>query len=175
MSEEIMNKLVKGSIAGAAGIALLLGGAGTLALWNDSADIEDTTVSSGTLTIETAGITAEFADGTPFTSSTLIVPGDTVNLVQEVTIDAVGDTMLVKLGVDAGPITAIPDVNFSFTAETAAGAFTGDLDEMTAAEAESITSVVMTGTFPASLTGTTAQGMTIDLDGIAITLTQVLA
>ena len=32
-----MNKLVKGSIAGAAGIALLLGGAGTFALWNADA------------------------------------------------------------------------------------------------------------------------------------------
>ena len=32
-----MNKLVKGSIAGAAGIILLMGGAGSLAYWNDSA------------------------------------------------------------------------------------------------------------------------------------------
>ena len=39
-----MNKLVKGSIAGAAGIALLLGGAGTLALWNADAYIANTAI-----------------------------------------------------------------------------------------------------------------------------------
>lgn len=170
-----MNKLVKGSIAGAAGIALLLGGAGTLALWNDSSTITPTTVSSGTLTIETGDIAAEFADGTPFTGSTLVVPGDTINLVQDVTIVAEGDTMLAKLDVNAGPLTSVPGVNFSFSAETASGPFGGDLDLMTAAEAESITSVVITGTFPASLTGTTGQGISVDLDGISITITQVLA
>ena len=46
-----MNKLLKGSIAGAAGIALLLGGAGTFALWNDTAAASGGTVQSGNLSV----------------------------------------------------------------------------------------------------------------------------
>ena len=48
-----MNKLVKGSIAAAAGISLLMGGAGSLALWNDSVTVNAGTVSSGTLDVST--------------------------------------------------------------------------------------------------------------------------
>ena len=91
------------------------------------------------------------------------------------TIDANGDTLLVKLGVDTGTIPNIPEVNLTVSALTATGVFGGDLSKMTAAEAETIESVVITGTFPASLTGSTGQNLTIDLAGMAVTLTQVLA
>src|SRR5690606_22161335 len=73
----IMNKLLKGSIAGAAGIALLLGGAGTLAYWNSSADLGGGTVNSGTLTIANNGAAT-------VTGPTTIVPGDSVTVSQPV-------------------------------------------------------------------------------------------
>ena len=44
--------MLKGSIAGAAGVALLLGGAGTFALWNGDAAIAGATITAGTLTVE---------------------------------------------------------------------------------------------------------------------------
>ena len=50
-----MNKLTKGAIATAAGIALLMGGAGTFALWNDSVGVNGGTVQTGTLDIDTTG------------------------------------------------------------------------------------------------------------------------
>ncbi len=40
-----MNKMIKGSIAGATGVALLMGGFGTYALWSDSEDLPDATAS----------------------------------------------------------------------------------------------------------------------------------
>ena len=48
-----MNKLVKGAVAGAAGIALLLGGAGTFALWNASTNVSTGSISTGTLAFGT--------------------------------------------------------------------------------------------------------------------------
>src|SRR4051812_29833136 len=50
-----MNKLVKGSVAAATGIVLLMGGAGSLALWNDSQVVNGGTVSTGELDIALQG------------------------------------------------------------------------------------------------------------------------
>jgi hypothetical protein len=69
----------------------------------------------------------------------------------------------------------MPGVNLGVTALTSGGAFSGDLNHLTATEAESITSVVLTGTFPASLTGSTGQGITIELDMFSVVLTQLAA
>lgn len=84
-----MNKLVKGSIAGAAGIALLLGGAGTLAFWNDSADVASAaSIATGTLKVDstTAG---SWSNGT----ITNYVPGDSNVYTETFTVTAVGDNL----------------------------------------------------------------------------------
>ena len=100
-----MNKLVKGSIAGAAGVALLLGGAGTFALWNDSADVDAGVIQTGTMRIVTTPSTTPAwadasadADSTSFDPATdLIVPGDTVTLTQSVDVTANGKNLLAQL------------------------------------------------------------------------------
>ena len=48
-----MNKLTKAAIAGGVGIALLLGGAGTLATWNSSNTISGGTIVAGNLLVGT--------------------------------------------------------------------------------------------------------------------------
>ena len=48
-----MNKLTKAAIAGGVGIALLLGGAGTLATWNSSSTISGGTIVAGNLLVGT--------------------------------------------------------------------------------------------------------------------------
>ena len=95
-----MNKLVKGSIAGAAGIALLLGGAGTFALWNDSVVVQSATVQTGKLEIAKTGtptwsdVSASGSTGATFDPATQkIVPGDTVRLSQTVTISGEGKNL----------------------------------------------------------------------------------
>src|SRR5215210_1071695 len=82
--EAIMNKLFKGSIAGAAGIALLLGGAGTFALWNSNTTVSTPSINSGVLSIaaNTAGVW-KAADGTQIDPLTYkIVPGQTLTFTQ---------------------------------------------------------------------------------------------
>lgn len=94
-----MNKLIKGSIAGAAGIALLLGGAGTLAYWNDSATIASAgTVSTGSLKIAstTAGAWTGLPSGVNIAAFKM-VPGDSVGYSETFTVTAVGDNIKAEL------------------------------------------------------------------------------
>src|SRR5688500_9753810 len=113
-----MNKLVKGAIAGAAGIALLMGGAGSLALWNDSAAITDASVASGTLTL---GATAGTWTGNP----ALMVPGDSATYTSTVTITAKGTNLLSRLSIDPASITGtaslVSNLNTTFTLGTVTG------------------------------------------------------
>jgi len=105
-----MNKLLKGSIAGAAGIALLLGGAGTFALWNDSAATAGGTVTTGTMAIgpETAkpGVWTDESGTKVGAGNTLnpgtqtMVPGDVWKFTKTVSITASGKNLYADLTFD---------------------------------------------------------------------------
>ena len=71
-----MNKLLKGAIAGAAGVALLLGGAGTFALWNSSATVTGGNIDAGNLHVADSGTAGTWpANGPPITlAPSLAVP-----------------------------------------------------------------------------------------------------
>lgn len=88
-----MNKMIKGSIAGATGVALLMGGFGTYALWSDSENLAANGVQSGELTIDTeAGVYDDArTTGAPndWTADDLMVPGDVITYTQ--TFDVSGD------------------------------------------------------------------------------------
>lgn len=101
-----MNKATKGAIAaGAAGI-LLLGGAGTFALWEDSNAIDPASISTGELTLGVAA--GEWKDVTvPLTPVPIddiaafdIVPGDTITYTADVTVKAEGNNLQGELKID---------------------------------------------------------------------------
>ena len=94
-----MNKLVKGSIAAAAGIALLLGGAGSLAVWSDATSINAGTVTSGVLDITSA------TGGTWSPVLAKIVPGDTVTYTKTINLTATGDNLKATVSSNIGSIT----------------------------------------------------------------------
>jgi alternate signal-mediated exported protein len=108
----IMNKLTKAAIAGAAGIALLLGGAGSLAYWN-AAD----TVNAGSITTGTLELTA--TDGTWNTAPALWVPGDTYVYTASVAVTATGQNIKGTLSFDPESITGdadlMADLDVTFT------------------------------------------------------------
>lgn len=92
-----MNTMIKGSIAGATGVALLMGGFGTYALWRDSSTLPSHSVTSGVLDIE-AGTTVwddastqTAGDWTP--ASDKMVPGDTVTRTQTFAIKGTGKNL----------------------------------------------------------------------------------
>lgn len=94
-----MKKTVKGAIAAAAAAVLLVGGAGSLAYWNSSANVDGGSVNSGHLKLLTddtnPGCSAWTLDGgDPFDpDASLLVPGDTVTESCTFTLDAEGDHM----------------------------------------------------------------------------------
>lgn len=174
-----MNKLTKSAIAGAAGIALLLGGAGSLAYWNSSATIAGATINAGTLTIAANG-----AATTTYTTGggavTLIVPGDSVTVTQNVTVSATGDHLNAKLEIDEtgllGSLKTLITTPVSVTAYAGASAVGFPLNNMTAAQAATITSVKVVVVFPNTVgntNGTEGQGGDLQLGTLKVKLTQI--
>jgi len=157
-----MNKLVKGSIAAAAGITLLMGGAGSLALWNDSADLTGGSVSTGELNIISNG------DGAWTDNIALWVPGDEDTYTETFTIEAAGDNLSFELAADytavgANGVTA--DATVTIPGATAVGGvFTLDAGTYVA-------TVTVDAAFDA--TGTANQTVTVPLGDVEVTLTQV--
>ena len=190
--------MIKGSIAGAAGVALLLGGAGTFALWNDTAAVAGADITAGTLTVDAADGTWADQYGEIDIASYLIVPGDTLTYESVITVDAQGDNIKAKLSVDNASIvssddaedkalkaileattkvTAVPSVNGR---PGGGGPIGGPGDDakswkvnLEKGDAEYL--VTVTIAFPAESTDDdNAKTGTVDLSDLAVKLTQTL-
>jgi alternate signal-mediated exported protein len=194
-----MNKLVKGSIATAAGVALLLGGAGTFALWSDTAGVQGGTVQTGVLDIEPVANSAKWADvsvngrtGATFDpAKDKIVPGDTVTFTQDVTLKAEGKNLKAELalGTDAAKMatqfaaqgvgtvtlgTTVTSGTATVVAKEAGKVFTVT-PAATGGVSESTLRVVVTVAFNSAVANQDASNLTsaVDLTKLAFTLTQV--
>ena len=104
-----MNKLVKGGLAAAAGIALLMGGAGSLAVWTASGVTSSGQVHTGHLTLST-GSAGDW-------SKDYLVPGDTDTYTQTFTLSVLGDDIQVALSSAVGTATS-PTLPSSIVATT---------------------------------------------------------
>lgn len=180
-----MNKFAQGTIAGVAGIALLLGGAGTFALWNDSASIDASAIDSGTLAFgaESDGrwtnVTGGGSEAIKDISSFLIVPGNTLRFEQVVTITATGNDLVAELSYDEASITGSLkkwlDVAIAATSDNdnivASG--TPNVFTVTPVAGESAVTVVLTVELPKDTSGLDAQNLTLDLSALELTLQQL--
>ncbi len=187
-----MNKLVKGSVAGVAGVTLLLGGAGTFALWHDSATVPAGTIASGTLTIAASGPASWrdiSADRAPSTIANIadfrLVPGDTVELVQQLTIQATGTNLQALLShdpasfgvTDAADQALLNELDITVDVTGANVTPSGTPNEFVVAPSasQSTVTVRVVVALPSSVSGSTAQDGTVDLSGLAFQLEQVRA
>jgi len=174
-----MNSLTKATIATAAGVALFLGGAGSLALWNDSASLGSSgSITDGQLTIA--------ADGTWNTSGPAKwVPGDCVTYTATVDIVAQGDNLHSQLSINPASITddaellsvvdiemTVGDVTGGSLTETGAGT---DVYTVVADNAAGTITADVTATLslPATVSGLTAQGQSASLGDLALLRQQV--
>jgi alternate signal-mediated exported protein len=112
-----MNKLTKGAIAGAAGIVLLMGGAGSLAYWTGSADL-----TNGAQTINAGSLSAATTSGSwtvngKDASTTKVVPGAIVRYDGVITVTSSGDGLKYKVNV---PTQAVTSDNANANAKLAA-------------------------------------------------------
>jgi alternate signal-mediated exported protein len=109
-----MNKLIKGSVAGAAGVALLMGSFGTYAVWNDEAGMAGGSIQSGTLEVTSTG-TAVWQDVSTATAKAIeldtfqVVPGDKLQMTQQFTLTAAGDNIAGAVSLVPGTLTDSAD------------------------------------------------------------------
>jgi alternate signal-mediated exported protein len=170
-----MNKLVKAAVAGAAGIALLMGGAGTFALWNSSA-----TVSAGTITAGTLSLTAN-SDGVWKNGSTTIdpatykiIPGTTLVYTQTLTVNATGDGLTAGLTYSGmtGSGTLDSSVTKTLAVTSTSPNVTVSGNNVTVVSAATPATVKVTFTVSLPSSATTGQGGTLNLSALTFTLAQ---
>ncbi len=170
-----MNKILKGTIAGAAGIALLLGGAGTFALWNTGANVANQTITAGRLTL-TANNDGVWKNGTTTITNIgdyRIVPGQTLTFTQTLTVSAIGDGIKANLthsGLNAtGALATYTNETLEVTSTTA----TVDASTLKFNAGTHTVNVKYTVTFP-DVDGTLGQNEQLNLAALTFTLQQTL-
>jgi len=192
-----MNKLLKGAIAGAAGLTLLLGGAGTFALWNASDTVTGGNIQAGNLTLTGGGAGVwKDAGGTdiPSISAYKIVPGDVLTYTKDLTATVTGNTLTAKLGLAAASFTPVATVaGAQFDADTALADFlttdavvsatgtglSGDNPNYVIPTGATTITATVTITFPNDTVGAAgaengAMLGSVNLDTVGVTLTQTV-
>lgn len=176
-----MNRSTKGALAASAAGALLLGGAGSLAYWNDTGIADGGSITSGTLGLSdgTCDPGWVYADGTDAGGAvTLVVPGDSVTKSCTFVVTATGDHLSATLTAPASltyTTTGTPttlSLNASATYKVDGVART----TVTSADDTKLVTATFVVTFPFG-DGTTenlndTQGLTATLDTMTVTLTQ---
>lgn len=174
-----MNKFAKGSLAAGAGLVLLLGGAGTLAYWNDEAELTGGTINAGTLDLE--------ADQTSFKQSELVqwVPGDEHTYATTLTLTTEGDHIQGTVALKEESILRTGDGADEFTVTMAVDEANATIPsdgelEVTGQDIEFWGDglyeipVTVTVALPSDATNA-SQGATIDLSKVEFTATQTAA
>lgn len=183
----IVNKAMKATVAAGAAGALLLGGAGTFALWSDQQTIDAGTVETGSLTLSTGAAgtwsdaSADAIGGTDFDPATdKLVPGDTVQFEQTVTIAAEGKNLKGALTVGtlgAIPPALVPDVTLTLDTDASAEGLSEDGGVISfAAPGTYQIPVKITVAFAPGTPGSTQEttmNQSIDLGALDLTLNQV--
>ncbi|MEE6283010.1 alternate-type signal peptide domain-containing protein [Georgenia sp. MJ170] len=178
------NKMTKGTIAVAAGAALLLGGAGTYAWWSVSEAVDDQgTIQSGDLNLVLGEASWEL-NGTMVNDvqQVRIVPGDVLNLTQPIEVTAIGDDLTSELTVDATGLTGDAeliqalDVSFTMPTDADTWATEGDGNSYAIAPSNAAYESVDAGvtiTFDQDTSGRTATDSTVNLSSVVFNLAQV--
>lgn len=175
-----MNKTTKGAVAVGAAAVILLGGAGSLAFWNDSVAVPGGAVNSGKLTLDPVAPGQWTLNGTTVANpqAVVLVPGDELAYAGTFVIGAAGDnleaTVDVSGGAAAGDLTNYVDttVAYAFTGEPGTPVPAAITEENDGDEID----VAVTIDFPFDenngVADNDSQTKTLNLSEIAIVLTQ---
>lgn len=179
-----MKKQTKAAAAAGAGAILLLGGAGSLAYWNDSSTAPGAVISSGTLSLSDCTGGGTWTDvnhgGTVIADITAfrIVPGDQVSYNCATSITATGNNLTATLTANIGAVTGDADLRAALNPTVSATANGTALPsgttgvQISPSVATQPIVVTVTMTFNPLTTGTTAQTQTINLAATTLTLQQ---
>lgn len=181
-----MKKSTKGALAAVAAGVLLLGGAGTLAFWSDSASVDAGTISAGELKLDDGTCDSDwvYAPGNAQEGATVttIVPGDEIVKECEFVVTARGDNLqatpsvpteitYTQTGGDENPASTL--------SLTAAATYTidgGAVTTITEANDGQTLAALITVSFPfgteSSVNANDTQNLVAELDDLTISLTQ---
>ncbi len=179
-----MKKSTKGAVAAGAAAVLLMGGAGTLAYWSDSATLDGGSVNSGELSLSDGTCTGTWVyaasnSADPGGTVTNIVPGDAISTTCSFDITAEGDNLTAVLTApDTVAITPTPaaptldaDVDVAYAIGGAAVPATITEDN----GGDTVTATI-TVTFPigdaAAVNANDTQNLLLDLSDITVQLEQ---
>jgi len=182
-----MKKVTKATIAAVAAGALLLGGAGTVALWQSTDTVDAGQIDTGhlNLTLGTDGQWSDISDAAapePITnvSDFKLVPGDTVKFTQTASIAAAGKNLQGALTVgtlDAIPASLTGQVAVTVAADASAAGLVKNGNVISFAdEGNYDVPVSITVAFAEGTTGSTPSStmdQSIDLSNLSLTLDQV--
>lgn len=163
--------LIKGTAAIAVGAALLLGGGGTLAAWNDSATAAPGTIIAGNLDIKAGAGTWKDSSGKTIEKigDYRVVPGDVLTFTQVLDVTLEGNNMAAKVtttGISAtsgfGDTVTVSQPELSV----------GDKEITNALTASETVTATITFEFEAATSGQTAVQETYNFNNVGFTLAQ---
>lgn len=187
-----MKRITKSVVAVSVAAAVVVGGAGSFALWSESADLAGGSISAGTLAVASTGTSwtdispDRVAGAKPINlASFSAVPGDTLEGTYTVDADLTGDNMTAEVRVNSAALSGALAAGMTATYDLyVAGTLVVD-DQPLGSSASSTyvtaadlaaggtedVKVVVTAAF--SKDATDLQGATANLSGIGVNLTQV--
>jgi alternate signal-mediated exported protein len=172
-----MNKFTKASVAGAVGIALLLGGAGSFATWNANASLSAGSITAGSMALTATGgtwsnITAKHTGPITDQAGFRMVPGDTLEYTGTLTISSEGDDLTAALTSNVTDLTQgkITSTLALSSTDSNIDINSGNIVTLTKAGSATV-NVKITLKFDAAATG--QQGAVADLGTLKFTLAQI--
>ncbi|MGD6979890.1 MULTISPECIES: alternate-type signal peptide domain-containing protein [Citricoccus] len=177
-----MKKMTKGAIVTGLGVALLLGGGGTLAVWNDSVETTAGTITAGDLNLEAVTDSAKWATNVPGAppiekiENYRVVPGETLTFTQKLDIDLEGDHLKANLIATGGTNSATNPFlaeNVTVSAVTVTDADGRDVKarQLTEADSGEVTAKIMFA-FEDSTDGRESVDAKYDFNNVRYVLTQ---
>ncbi|MGO3328173.1 alternate-type signal peptide domain-containing protein [Gordonia sp. (in: high G+C Gram-positive bacteria)] len=171
-----MNRKTKGALAVGAGAIILLGGAGSFALWSDTEAIAGGDIKAGQFGLN-CGTGGAWTDDSPTTNGVTVVnpatdlmaPGDIWEYAGNCTVTATGKNMEATLGVDLGSNT-VPSDNFTVT--TSVDGQNTTTTPISVSNGDSL-AVTVRVNFLESTPNLEDVGATISVSGMNVTLNQV--
>ncbi|MFF1555569.1 alternate-type signal peptide domain-containing protein [Rhodococcus erythropolis] len=179
-----MKKTTKGTLAVGAAAILLMGGMGSLALWNDSEAAPADTITNGELDIALVGEAGVWTDISPDSNAPGVidpavfrmVPGDVLQYDASFLISADGDNLAATITADQQSITRSAGLTELNTPVVVTALVNGEeLPATTITEANDgdTVDVRITLTFDPSTAGQVGQKGTVGLDEFRVNLQQV--
>lgn len=168
-----MQNSIKGALAAVVGGSLLLGGAGSLAYWNDSDTVDGTDLASGTFELAAPTCSGWKLDGDTAYTTQKLVPGDSLTQECTLAVTAVGEHIAATFDVSTpgwdstDPLTS----ELAVDADYAIGADPVTVFPAAIADQDVITATVSV-TFDGAAATNASQTITNALKDITITATQ---